>query len=65
MEEKEKKTKERASTATLRKASKKGEVTQKMMSFRVDADVWDAMQGLPNKGRFLNDLVRHHYGLGK
>ena len=48
MEEKEKKTKERASTATLRKASKKGEVTQKMMSFRVDADVWDAMQGLPN-----------------
>lgn len=65
MEEKEKKTKERASTATLRKASKKGEVTQKMMSFRVDSDVWDAMQVLPNKGRFLNDLVRNHYGLGK
>ena len=65
MEENNKKKAERASTATLRKASKHGEVTQKMMSFRVDADVWEAMQGLPNKGRFLNDLVRHHYGLGK
>lgn len=65
MEKNEKTKKERASKATLRKASKKGEVTQKMMSFRVDADVWESMQGLPNKGRFLNDLVRRHYCLGK
>lgn len=63
METEEKKKKERASTATIRKASKKGEVTQRMMTFRVDNDVWDALQGFPNKGRLLNDLVRKFCGL--
>lgn len=63
MEKEEKKRKERKSTATIRKASKKGEVTQKMMSFRVDADVARALEGTPNKGRLLNELVRKHYGL--
>lgn len=63
METEEKKKKGRASTATIRKPSKKGEKTQRMMSFRVDNDVWDTLQGNPNKGRLLNDLVRKYYGL--
>lgn len=35
-----------------------GKVTQVMTSFRVDADVVDYLKSKPNRGRYLNDLVR-------
>lgn len=35
-----------------------GQVTQIMTSFRVDADVVDYLKSKPNRGRYLNDLVR-------
>ena len=35
-----------------------GTKTQKMMSFRVDNEVAAILRSCPNKGRFLNDLVR-------
>lgn len=50
--------KERKSTATVRKASRKGEVTQKMVSFRLDNDLGEFLDQQCNKGRYLNDLVR-------
>lgn len=62
MEEKEKRD-GRKSTATIRKASKKGEVTQKMVSFRLDADLLELLQQEQNKGRLINNLLRKHYKL--
>ena len=38
---------------------KKGERTQKMVSFRLDNDLIDWLQRQPNKGRFINNLIRH------
>lgn len=35
-----------------------GQVTQIMTSFRVDADVVDYLKSKPNRGRFLNELIR-------
>ena len=35
-----------------------GKVTQVMTSFRVDADVVDYLKSKPNRGRFLNELIR-------
>ena len=37
---------------------KKGQRTQKMMSFRCDNDVADILSRVVNKGRLLNDLVK-------
>lgn len=62
MEEKEKRDGHK-STATIRKASKKGEVTQKMVSFRLDADLLELLQQEQNKGRLINNLLRKHYKL--
>lgn len=53
--------KERKSTATIRKAFKHGESSQKMMSFKVDLENWEAMEGEVNKGRLINNLLREHY----
>ena len=39
---------------------KRGTRTQRMMSFRVDEDCWEYLQQQPNKGRFINDLIRDH-----
>ncbi len=36
---------------------KKGERTQKMMSFRVDNEVLDWLESQPNKGRYINNLI--------
>lgn len=38
--------------------ARKGERTQKMMTFRVDADVQEILTNVANKGRLLNDLVK-------
>ncbi|MGM9928710.1 MAG: hypothetical protein ACI35P_12250 [Bacillus sp. (in: firmicutes)] len=35
-----------------------GLITQIMTSFRVDADVVDYLKSKPNRGRFLNELIR-------
>lgn len=35
-----------------------GQITQIMTSFRVDADVVDYLKSKPNRGRFLNELIR-------
>lgn len=36
---------------------KKGERTQKMMSFRVDNDLIEWLESQPNKGRYINTLI--------
>lgn len=41
-----------------RKKSPKGERTQKMFSFRLDVDLVEFLESQPNKGRYLNDLLR-------
>lgn len=61
METKEKMKKGRHSTATVRKASKHGEHTQKMMSFRLDLDNEQHLAKEANKGRLINELLRQHY----
>ena len=62
MEEQDKKKAQRRSTASVRKASKHGETTQKMMCFKVDLDVWAHLQQEANKGRLINKLLAEHYG---
>lgn len=42
-----------------RKAWKHGERTQKMMSFRLDADLVAYLGAWANKGRLINELLRH------
>lgn len=61
MENKEQKKTERKSTATVRKAFKHGQKTQKMMSFRVDYEVWEMLENEENKGRLINELLKEHY----
>lgn len=43
---------------TRRRYAKRGETSQKMMSFRLDQEneFWLSCQ--PNKGRYLNNLIR-------
>lgn len=43
---------------TRKEYARKGERTQKMMTFRVDADVQEILTNVANKGRLLNDLVK-------
>lgn len=42
--------------------SPKGARTQKMFSFRLDLDLVEYLESQPNKGRFLNDLIREAMG---
>lgn len=35
-----------------------GQKSQKMMAFRVDNDLLDWLNSQPNKGRYINDLIR-------
>lgn len=44
-----------------RKAFKWGERTQKMMSFKVDLDLVQHLQGVKNKGRLINNLLRDFF----
>lgn len=61
MEELKNETRQRKSTASVRKASRHGVTTQKMMAFKIDLDLAEKMQGERNKGRLINDLLRQHY----
>jgi len=38
---------------------KRGTITQKMVSFRCDLDNFEWLNQMPNKGRYLNDLLRY------
>ena len=50
--------KDKITQAGTRKAySSRGERTQKMMSFRLDYENAEFLNTLPNKGRFINDLI--------
>lgn len=44
-----------------RKAFKWGKRTQKMMSFKVDLDLVQHLQGVKNKGRLINNLLRDYF----
>lgn len=35
-----------------------GAITQKVYSFRLDGDLIDWLSRQPNKGRYINDLIR-------
>ena len=41
-----------------RKYAKRGETSQKMMSFRLDQENEFWLSSFPNKGRYLNNLIR-------
>lgn len=38
--------------------AKNGERTQKLMAFRIDLGNWEWLQGISNKGRLINDLIK-------
>ena len=42
---------------TRKEYAKKGERSQKMMSFRVDNDLIDWLESQTNKGRYINNLI--------
>ena len=43
----------------VRKAySPRGHRGQKMFNFRCDLDNWEWLQQQPNKGRYVNDIIR-------
>lgn len=45
----------------VRKAySPRGQRGQKMLNFRCDLENWEYLQGIPNKGRWLNELIAQH-----
>lgn len=52
------KTEKEIKKAERKKGRVNGQVTQIMTSFRVDADVVDYLKSKPNRGRFLNELIR-------
>lgn len=42
----------------VRKAyAPRGQRGQKMLNFRCDLENYEYLQGIPNKGRWLNDLI--------
>lgn len=45
----------------VRKAFKHGTITTKMMSFKVDLDIFEYLKNEKNKGRLINNLLREYY----
>lgn len=45
----------------VRKEYSRHGVSQKMMTFRVDLDVFEMLEHAANKGRLINDAVRELY----
>ena len=43
---------------TRRKYAKRGETSQKMLSFRLDNENAFWLSNMPNKGRYINNLIR-------
>ena len=65
MSEKREERKQRKSTAIIRKAGVRGIRTQKAMTFLIDLENVERLQGEKNKGRLINDLIRKHYEDGE
>ena len=43
----------------VRKAyAPRGSRGQKMFNFRLDLDLWEQLQHVPNRGRFVNEAIR-------
>ena len=38
--------------------SKRGERSQTMFNFRMDNELYDALQNIQNKGRYVNEAIR-------
>lgn len=51
----------RPSVASVRKPNIRHIVTQRPMSFKVDNDNYERLQGVKNKGRLINDLLRNYF----
>lgn len=51
----------RPSVASVRKPNIRHIVTQRPMSFKVDLDNYERLQGVKNKGRLINDLLRNYF----
>lgn len=51
----------RPSVASIRKPNIRHIVTQRPMSFKVDNDNFERLQGVKNKGRLINDLLRNYF----
>lgn len=48
---------ENKNTQPRKAYAKRGEMTSKMMTFRIDADNLEWLNTQPNKGRAINDLI--------
>lgn len=44
---------------------KRGQRTQKMMSFRCDYETIELLKDYPNKGRLINKLIRDYFKNGE
>lgn len=39
---------------------KRGQVTQRLMAFRIDNDIAEWLDSKPNKSRYVNETLRNH-----
>lgn len=46
----------------LRKERKQGVISQKMVTFRCDFDNLEILNIVANKGRYINEAIRSHFG---
>lgn len=49
--------------AARKEGRKRGEITQKMVSFRLDSDLAGWLSRFQNKGRYINNLIRKDMNL--
>lgn len=49
---------EKQEEVRIKKPWKHGVRTQKMMSFKIDLDLVEYLNTKPNKGRYINELIR-------
>lgn len=61
MEEEKARKRRKSLEERVRKAYTWGGITQKMMSFKIDLDMWERLKDEANKGRLINNLLRQHY----
>lgn len=50
---------------TYKEGRKANIITQKPMSLKVDCDLLDWLGRMPNKSRYINDLIRKDIGRGE
>ena len=49
---------EKQEQVRIKKEWKHGVITQKMMAFKIDLDLIEYLNTKPNKGRYINDLIK-------